>query len=280
FITSFFFGLIFLVFTIIGGLGDEDSDVDSHNMDGHDFDADTDFDMDGHDFDVDTDFDMDGHDFDADTDFDMDGHDFDADTDFDMDGHDFDGDLNSDSLLETSTEHSVLQGHFDHLPDQIDAGIVHDAHVEKSNYMMGNIAVFTLIFGQVGWSLIDNLQDWNLFLAIMSGYFISKLFAYIIANYAKTVIVPIKHVSRGDIATVQHSVTKDKAGMVHIKRRDGYISTELAIGAFPHDNFSKGEKGYVWAKKEQMYLITRGHSEQPTLSKLKNKKAIDILEDD
>ncbi|MDH5646801.1 MAG: MSCRAMM family adhesin SdrC, partial [Candidatus Heimdallarchaeota archaeon] len=99
FITSFFFGLIFLVFTIIGGLGDEDSDVDSHNMDGHDFDADTDFDMDGHDFDADTNFDMDGHDFDADTDFDMDGHDFDADTDFDMDGHDFDGDLNSDSLL-------------------------------------------------------------------------------------------------------------------------------------------------------------------------------------
>jgi hypothetical protein len=39
----------------------------------------------------------------------------------------------------------------------------------------------------------------------------------------------------------------------------------MARGAFPHDYFDKGDRGYIWAKKDEFYLMTRGVAGQPDL---------------
>jgi hypothetical protein len=137
---------------------------------------------------------------------------------------------------------------------------------------MGNISSFLFFFGLVGWPVANNLQDFHIVLSVVVGLMAAKIFAYIIATYAKTVIVPLKPIRRGDVAQVRYSVTPEKAGMITIIRRDGVISTEMARGAFAHDFFDKTEKGYIWDRKKGIYLITRGVSGQPDLHTVEKKK--------
>ncbi|MCH8908395.1 MAG: hypothetical protein IH840_15005, partial [Candidatus Heimdallarchaeota archaeon] len=99
---------------------------------------------------------------------------------------------------------------------------------------------------------------------------------WIWANYAKTTIVPIIRIARGDIAKVIYSVSPDKKGLVHVYRRDGSISSVIAIGEYPHDIFLAGEKGYVWSKNETNFTITKGHFDHPKLqTKKKKTKSLD-----
>ncbi len=272
FMFSFFFGLIFFIFVLIGALGhdnDADTELDgdaSFDVDS-DIDADMDFDLDA---DLDTDMDMDlgtDLDLDADIDTEMDlGMDPDIDTDLDFDV-DIDHDLPSG--INTPFESHI---EFEHGGD---VGIAQDSHYEeKSNYLMGNISSFMLIWGQIGWLNSNNLNDLILIYAFLGGLLTSKLFAWVIANYAKTVIVPIKHIYRGDVGSVIYGITPEKPGMVHVTRKDGVISTIIARGAFGHDYFDKGEKGYIWTKEGELYTITKGLKGQPELypKRSRNKK--------
>lgn len=252
FIFSFFFGLIFFIFVLIGALG-------------HDNDADAELDGDAS-FDVDADIDAD---IDADMDFDLDA---DLDTDMDLDLEtdlDLDADIDSDMQIDTPFDSHVELDHGG------DVGLAQDSHYEeKSNYMMGNISSFMLIWGQIGWLNSSNLTDLVLVSAFLGGFLMSKIFALVIATYAKTVIVPIQHIYRGDVGIVIYGVTPLKPGMVHVTRKDGVISSIIARGAFGHDNFDKGEKGYVWTKEGELYTITKGLKGQPELypKRSRNKK--------
>jgi hypothetical protein len=276
FIYSFFFSLIFMIFILLGALGNEgdvDSDLDSDlDMDADlDMDVDTDLDLDADfeaDLDLDTDLDMDA---DLDTDLDMDT---DLDTDLDMDT-DFEADLDTDapSGFETDTLETHIE--FDHGGD---VGVAQDSHYEeKSNYMMGNIASFMLIWGQIGWLNSNNLQDIVFLYAFVGGYIASTVFAWIIANYAKTVIVPIRHVNRGDIGVVIYGITPFKTGIVHVTRKDGFQTSIMARGAFNHDYFNKGERGYVWSKEGEFFTLTRGIKGFDRLNSVKpvKKKPLD-----
>ncbi|OLS19603.1 MAG: hypothetical protein HeimC2_40820 [Candidatus Heimdallarchaeota archaeon LC_2] len=261
FMFSFFFGLIFFAFVLLGAFG-HDSDTEGE-LDGDasfDLDADTDMNLDIH-ADLDTDLDLHA---DIDADMHLDVH---ADLDTDLDMH---ADIDSDFHLEMDTD-------FDHdLPSSLDTpfeshiefehggdvGIAQDSHYEeKSNYMMGNISSFMLIWGQIGWLNSNNLNDLILLYAFLGGFLTSKLFAWVIANYAKTVIVPIQYINRGDVGTVIYGIAPEKPGLVHVTRKDGVISPIIARGAFGHDVFDKGEKGYVWTKEGELYTINRSKND-------------------
>ena len=59
-------------------------------------------------------------------------------------------------------------------------GIAQDSHYEeKSNYMMGNISSFMLIWGQIGWLNSNNLNDLVLVYAFLGGFLTSKIFAWV-----------------------------------------------------------------------------------------------------
>ncbi|MHA2170869.1 MAG: hypothetical protein ACXAB7_13320 [Candidatus Kariarchaeaceae archaeon] len=304
FVTCFFFGLFFILFVLLGALGHQD-DSDSHDMDetalDADHDIDSDFDID-HDLDTDVDMDSDldlDHDLDTDFDTDVDmsadlDHDFDLDADgdlhadFDSDlDHDFDTDVSADldhDLDGVDADHD-FQTDFDHDIDthieieQGEFGYDNESYIEESRYLMGNIAVFLLVWGQIGWITSNNLSDITLAIAFGSALLASRGFAWFISNYAKTVINPIRHISRGDIGRVIYGVNPYKPGMVQVIRKDGIVSTIMARGAYPHDIFDKDEKGYIWGKEGEIYTMTKGLKNQPNLKqkqKKRKKKSLDI----
>lgn len=280
FVACFFFGLFFILFVLLGAVGShDDSEGSDHeltdtDMDGsidgevghgefeadHDFDTGIDSDLD-HDFDIDHDLET-GIDTDLDHDFDTD-HDFDSGIDSDL-NHDFDTDHDLSNSESTSETHVNVQ-HYE-------LGVDNDSYQEESQYLLGNIAVFLLVWGQIGWLTIGNLDDLTLMFALLGGYGSSKAFAWFISNYAKTVINPIRHITRGDVGEVIYGVSPYKAGMVQVKRRDGVISTIIARGAYPHDIFDRGEKGYIWSKGRGIYTITKGLRRQPNLSSENKRK--------
>ena len=268
FMFSFFFGLIFFAFVLLGAFGhDNDTEGDLDSDASFELDADTDLDLDL-DADIDADMNLDIH---ADVDTDLDLHaDIDSDLHLEMDT-DFDHDLTSS--METPFESHI---EFEHGGD---VGIAQDSYYEeKSNYMMGNISSFMLIWGQIGWLNSNNLNDLVLVYAFLGGFLTSKIFAWVIANYAKTVIVPIQHIYRGDVGVVIYGITPAKSGLVHVTRKDGIISSIMARGAFGYDNFDKGEKGYVWTKEGELYTITKGLKGQPELYPVRSKNKKKDLE--
>lgn len=257
--TAFFFGLFFFILVILGSFGGDSDDIDSEG----------DFDSSGEAIDLDGDGMPDGIDLDGDgiIDVEFDGDFGDVDFDADMDS-DFDTDMDSD--IDDIT-YSDFDTHIT-LGETLDAEITEEDPVFQSTYKMGNISSFLFFFGLVGWPVSNNLQDFHIALSVVVGLMAAKIFAYFIATYAKTVIVPLKPIRRGDVAEVRYSVTPEKAGMITIIRRDGIISTEMARGAFAHDFFERTEKGYVWDRKSGIYLITRGVIGQPDLQSEKPKK--------
>lgn len=273
FVTCFFFGLFFLLIVVLGAFGEDDG-ADSHGDSGdgmdhgfdHDLDIDTDLDLDT-DFSVDHDFGVD-HDLSIDHDMSMD-HDLDVDANISVDHDlgvdhdlDLDADLSMDHDFDLDAEASLGDVH--HEMSHGEVGLDPDKQ-PKSRFLMGNISSFLLIFGQVGWMNSNPVTDQGLLIAIIAGYVASIVFGWILANYAKTTIVPIIRIARGDIAKVIYEVTPQKKGLVHVYRRDGSISSVIAIGKYPHDFFLKNEKGYIWSKNESNYTITKGHFDQPKL---------------
>jgi len=247
FISSFFFGLFFLLFVIFTSLGHHGLDNTLHGQDTSVTDA---HDLSHLDSGV-------AHDL---------GHDQLADL-----GHDLVSQVHLDDI-------NYLDGHIE-MDQAGDISIVKDAiYVEKSNYAMGNISVFLLIFGQIGWIFASELSDIILGIAILAGVIVSRLFSWGLSNYAKTVIVPVQKVSRGDIGTVISEVTHTKLGIVNVNKKDGMVITVLAKGAYPHDSFIQGERGYIWEEENNLYTITRGLTDQPDLNttsfKPKTKKAL------
>lgn len=246
FSVCFFLGLFFTIYIIFGAL----NSGDSHEGD-HDLDADHDFDLDAdHDLSLDAD-----HDLSLDADHDLS---LDADHDFSLE------DIQLDDIHDVGTLR--------------DLGTIKDtSYTMKTNFMMGNISVFLLFWGQTGWLYINELSDLTLFFSLMVGVLSSKAFAFFLGKYAKTVVVPLVKIQKGDIAQVIHSVSPSTAGRVHVRRRDGVMDPVMAKGAYPHDTFGKGEKGYILGKSSSIYLITRGAGE-PQLKKQKKKKALDSLQ--
>ncbi|MCY3412820.1 MAG: hypothetical protein INQ03_14375 [Candidatus Heimdallarchaeota archaeon] len=300
FTTLFFLGLIFTIYIIAGAMsgddadhdGDGDADLDAEPTaidldgdgiaDGLDLDGDgvIDVHFDGIDLDADMDFEPVGIDLDGDGV--IDGYDLDGDgiIDTDVDGLDLDGDMGDiDTDLDLDGGDLDLDGEFDlhvDVHDIKDVAAFRDRSLElKSNFMMGNVSVFMLFTGQIGWIYIHELTDLIIAISLLSGYIASKLFAMVIAKYAKTVVVPLVKIVRGDIAEVKYRVSKLKPGLVNVRRRDGVIDPVMAIGAFPHDNFEAGDLGYIIGKKDAFYLITRGRME---LEKKIEKKALDTLD--
>ncbi|MHA2254038.1 MAG: hypothetical protein ACXAD7_27040, partial [Candidatus Kariarchaeaceae archaeon] len=235
-----------------------------HELD-HAIDASIDHDLD-HDLGGDIDSDLEAS-LDTDLHGDFDSH-LELDPDADLDG-DFDHDL--DGFHDGDVDHE-LHGETHVELQQSEIGIDNESYTEESRYLMGNIAIFLLIWGQIGWLSMNNLTDLSILIALIGGYLSSRAFAWFIANYAKTVINPIRLISRGDIGVVIYGVTPYKPGMVHVKRKDGVISTIIARGAYPHDTFEKDEKGYIWSDEGGIYTITKGVRGQPDLKiKKKNK---------
>ncbi|MFV2015519.1 MAG: hypothetical protein ACC656_08845, partial [Candidatus Heimdallarchaeota archaeon] len=74
------------------------------------------------------------------------------------------------------------------------------------------------------------------------------------------------HVNRGDIGVVIYGITPHKIGIVHVTRKDGVETSIMARGAFNHDYFDKGEKGYVWTKEGEFYTLTKGIKNQSKLN--------------
>lgn len=147
----------------------------------------------------------------------------------------------------------------------------------QSRYWLGNLSVFLVIFGQLGWFNIHHFGDTAIALAIIGGASASKIFSWFIANYAKTVIVPIHHISRGDIGKVIYPLDNQQFGLIQVTRKDGIVSPVIAQGAFPYDSFEPGELGYIWSKKDGLYTITKGRGIQ---SKDKSTvKKINYVED-
>ncbi|MCY3412817.1 MAG: hypothetical protein INQ03_14360 [Candidatus Heimdallarchaeota archaeon] len=238
----FFLGLIFTIYIIFGAL----HHGDTSDQDGHDGDH------------------GDGHDGDH-------GDIHDADHPDDL--GDLDSDISSDLHLDMDADIDTFDVHVD-IHDIGDITAFKNRSYElKSNFALGNISVFMLITGQIGWIYVHELTDLIILIAIVSGFITSKLFALVISKYTTTVVVPLVQIAKGDIAEVKYQVTHQKSGLVNVRRRDGVIDPVMAIGAFPHDNFEAGDLGYIIGKKEAFYLITRGRMELE--KKEDKKKALD-----
>jgi len=278
FSSAFFFGLFFFLVVLIGAFGDDDTDVEAEadSLDGDTIDLDGDGIPDGIDLDgdgvIDIEFDSD-FDSNFDADFDSSGTAIDLDGDGLPDGIDLDGDgiidieFDNDFDVDFDTEvNGIEHGDFERveLPSSADAERSHE-QVYQSKYAMGNYSAFLFMFGQIGWFYASELQDQHIIYAMIGGFLAMKLFSLFISNYTKTVVIPLQPIRRGDIARVRYSVSPEKIGMVQIARRDGVISTDMAKGAFPHDHFSSGEKGYIWGKKNGIFLLTKGVQGQPDL---------------
>jgi hypothetical protein len=151
------------------------------------------------------------------------------------------------------------------------ASPIPESHQIESKYWLGNISVFLLFFGQIGWFNVSRFGDLAIVIAIIGGFVASRLFSWFIANYAKTVIVPIHHISRGDIGKVVFGLNYSHTGLVLVTRRDGIISSIIAKGAFPHDSFKPGDLGYIWSKSDGIYTITTGRMLDKTPSIQKEK---------
>ena len=283
FSVAFFLGLLFTIYIIIGALNSgSEHDSDGHDADhdvagdhdlagdhdittDHDLSADHEMDLD-HDMDLDSDMDLD-HDIiilDADNDLDADdlshdmGHDVDSDMDHGLDlDHDFslDHDVDFDADLDIDGDLEMINFEIN---DFSDVGAIRDrSHTLKSNFMMGNISVFLLFSGQIGWMYVEGLSDAHIFFALLTGYLASRAFAYVIKNYTKTVVVPLVKVRKGDIARVQYQVSQKKPGLVNVMRQDGVIDPVMAKGAYSLDTFGKNELGMVTGKEGQLYIITK-----------------------
>ncbi len=189
------------------------------------------------------------------------------------------GDLHSNSEVHHDLAHESID-HDMETPSNLDvlsAGKSENQpyHEIQSRYWLGNLSVFLVIFGQLGWFNIHQIGDMAIVIAIIGGISASKIFSWFIANYAKTVVVPIHHISRGDIGKVIYSLDYEQSGLVQVTRKDGIVSPTLAQGAFPYDSFEPGELGYIWSKKEGLYTITKGRYIQST-SKSTNKKTNNV----
>lgn len=294
FSVCFFLGLFFTIYIIFGALNSGDSHEGDHDLDGdHDLGGDHDFDVDhdlggDHDFDLDADHDLSidaDHDLSMDVDHDLSmdaDHDFDLDADHDLnlDGdHDLGGDhdFDADHDMSMDADHDLSLDDLQ-IDDIHDVGTIRDSsYTLKTNFMMGNISVFLLFWGQTGWLYINELSDLTLFFSILVGILSSKAFAFFLSKYAKTVVVPLVKIQKGDIAQVINAVSPSTAGRVHVRRRDGIMDPVMAKGAYPHDTFGRGEKGYIMGKTSSLYLITKGAGE-PQLKKQKKKKALDTLQ--
>ena len=80
--------------------------------------------------------------------------------------------------------------------------------------------------------------------------------------------------NRGDIGVVIYGITPNKTGIVHVIRKDGVETSIMARGAFNHDYFDKGERGYVWTKEGEFFTLTKGIKKQPEnypVNSVKNK---------
>lgn len=174
--------------------------------------------------------------------------------------HDFDTSSNID-LLNLGSKNDI--GDFEYI---------------QSRYWLGNVSVYLLFFGQVGWFNIHRLGDLGIFISILGGYVAAKIFSWFIANYTKTVIVPIHHITRGDIGKVLYGIDFSSTGIIHVTRRDGIISPVMGKGAFPIDIFESGELGYIWSKTDGIYTLTKGRFEEKLIDKKKINQVAEFEE--
>jgi hypothetical protein len=207
-----------------------------------------------------------GEDFEAESDgsFEME-----ADTDTDLA---IDGEVDVEVELEGETEVSISEDQIESDSNALADTVKTDSD-EEATSMLGSISVFLFIFGIFGLLQMSNLSDFGLIFAIISGIAGSKLFDYLLRNIAKTNVNPISLVSVGDVGTVIYGLSNEKPGIVLVIRKDGFTQNIMAKGAFLHDIFDANEKGYIWAKEEDFYLITKGNIER--LEEKKVKKALD-----
>lgn len=141
--------------------------------------------------------------------------------------------------------------------------------IAKSKF--GNISVFLFMFGGFGLIGSSDLTDTALLIAIGAGIIGMRIFAFLLKKIAKTSVNPINLVSKGDIGSVVYGVTHEKPGIVMVTRKDGILTSVIAKGAFPHDNFDANERGYIWGIQNEVYLLTKGNIDRLE----KKKKAMD-----
>ncbi len=131
--------------------------------------------------------------------------------------------------------------------------------VEGSSVLLPSISGATFTYGLTGVMLwfdsapTDQSVTFALLVAIIGGFGMSKA----MKELTKGHMTPVTGIQRGNYATVIYEVTPTKSGLVRIMQGDGSSRKAIAIGAFPHDYFSQGERGLVWETNGTIVKITR-----------------------
>ncbi len=200
--------------------------------------------------------------------------DIDADGIGDIDA-DIEAELESLSTVETTAACSELDD------IEVDAEVIsdHDSHfhaegvgdiyegfdapstviVEGSKVLLPSISGATFTYGLTGvllWfdsSPTDKSIAFALFVGFIGGLGMSRAMKELTKGY----MTPVAGIQRGNYAVVIYEVTPTKTGLVRVTQRDGSTRKAIAIGAFPHDYFSEGERGLVWEANGSIVKITR-----------------------
>ncbi len=131
--------------------------------------------------------------------------------------------------------------------------------VEGGRIVLLSISVGFMLYGISGTYLwfkdppTDGTVLFSLIIGFVSGYGMSVTMQKLTRGYMH----PVSGIKRGNVATVLFEVTPTKSGLVSVKQSDGTSRKAIAIGAFPHDYFNKGDNALVWDGNGSIIKITK-----------------------